>query len=334
MHRHRRLTDKSKLFGKHVWRAHSHPFLDGGQGENLCSIYNSLHHSILHEPKELESVDSGRHATHSTTGNDDGIANPPGTGQGNEGTDASDEVPPHQLCLYSNPVAAFAAYDEGPDEGPALCNTNRTVTRLSSPGYDNSSKPRADAGSSSTTPSKRLFTWTNLFHSTQTAGLEAPCLNAGLCATGYTTPLLRLENRRRRKLQQRIQLNLTVWKKHQGLTRLPPRNTCRPRYLNSMCPAGAALFHPAAPRLLDYATHGSPVDTGAPWTTQTIVAALRRGPHVSALAPDAIRQFDVEIAEKVAAGHARLVTWNSIQACPPKQLKISPIAMVPPQIAR
>ena len=96
-----------------------------------------------------------------------------------------------------------------------------------------------------------------------------------------------------------------------------------------MCPAGAALLHPAAPLLVEYSTKGCPVDTGLPWTKQQIVAAIRRGPHVSALAPDAMLQFDAEIAEKVAAGQARLVSWDSIQDSPPTLLKISPIAMVP-----
>ena len=58
-------------------------------------------------------------------------------------------------------------------------------------------------------------------------------------------------------------------------------------------------------------------------------AAIDRGPHQSALAPDAIEQLTTEVREKVAAGQARIVDWRDIMHDPPPQLKISPIAMIP-----
>jgi hypothetical protein len=58
-------------------------------------------------------------------------------------------------------------------------------------------------------------------------------------------------------------------------------------------------------------------------------AAIDRGPHKSALSPDAIDQLQAEVAEKVRCGQARLVNWNDIKDDPPPQLKISPISMVP-----
>ena len=100
-------------------------------------------------------------------------------------------------------------------------------------------------------------------------------------------------------------------------------------YRNQMCPRGLALEHPAADTLLQYATKGCPTNTGKPWTRQQMEIAIERGPHVSALVPDAMAQLDSEVAEKVSNGQARVVNWNDIRHDPPPQLKISPIAMVP-----
>ena len=58
-------------------------------------------------------------------------------------------------------------------------------------------------------------------------------------------------------------------------------------------------------------------------------AAIDRGPHVSALIPEAISQLRQEVADKVASGQARVVKWDDIKDNPPKELKISPLAMVP-----
>lgn len=58
-------------------------------------------------------------------------------------------------------------------------------------------------------------------------------------------------------------------------------------------------------------------------------AAIERGPHQSAWAPDAIEQLTAEVMEKVAAGQARIVDWRDIMHDPPPQLKISPISMIP-----
>ena len=96
-----------------------------------------------------------------------------------------------------------------------------------------------------------------------------------------------------------------------------------------MCPAGLALHHPAAPRLLQYATKGCPVLTGKPWSVEQMEAAIARGPHTSAMESEAIDQLTTEVSEKVANGQARLVEWESIKMNPPKELKISPISMIP-----
>jgi multidrug efflux pump subunit AcrA (membrane-fusion protein) len=39
-------------------------------------------------------------------------------------------------------------------------------------------------------------------------------------------------------------------------------------------------------------------------------AAINRGPHVSALVPEAIEQLQVEVKDKVKKGQARVVLWD------------------------
>lgn len=76
---------------------------------------------------------------------------------------------------------------------------------------------------------------------------------------------------------------------------------------NMMCPRGLALHHPAAAKLLQYATGGCPTNTGKNWTKEQIWAAVERGPHVSALDPDAIKQLKTEIGDKVKVGQCKVV---------------------------
>ena len=95
-----------------------------------------------------------------------------------------------------------------------------------------------------------------------------------------------------------------------------------------MCPAGLALHHPAAETLLRYATRGCPTRTEKQWTREQIVAAVTRGPHVSALIPAAMAQHQIDVDEKVANGQAQVVLWDNIKDRLPPELKISPIAMI------
>jgi hypothetical protein len=54
-----------------------------------------------------------------------------------------------------------------------------------------------------------------------------------------------------------------------------------------------------------------------------------RGPHCSAMSEEAIAHFKAEVEEKVTAGQAKLVAWESLKDDPPGELKISPIAAIP-----
>jgi hypothetical protein len=161
-------------------------------------------------------------------------------------------------------------------------------------------------------------------------GLSEPKLLGGRSVTGHTTTLLQKENKaKRRHKQQEQSLHGSYWTTHTGNLSLPPLNHDSPAHRNQMCPAGLALHHPAASHLLQYAMEGCPVLTGKPWTQAQMEAAIKRGPHMSALEKEAIDQLHTEVQEKVRNGQARLVEWESLKANPPKELKISPIAMLP-----
>ena len=96
-----------------------------------------------------------------------------------------------------------------------------------------------------------------------------------------------------------------------------------------MCPTGRALTHPAAGILAKWATLGCPTRTGKPWTSEEIWEAVARGPHQSALSPEALAHFAEEAAEKVRTRQVRIVLWDDIKDNPQEQWKISPIAAIP-----
>ena len=101
-------------------------------------------------------------------------------------------------------------------------------------------------------------------------------------------------------------------------------------YLNSMCPKGLALHHPAAAKLLQYATKGCPVNLGKPWTLEMMAAAIERGPHALARVREAIEQQNKEAREKEAKGQCKIIEWEGLKKSGvPKQLKILPLAMIP-----
>jgi hypothetical protein len=96
-----------------------------------------------------------------------------------------------------------------------------------------------------------------------------------------------------------------------------------------MFPRTYAHSHVAAPLLYKYAKEGCTVDCGPDWNIQKIMALLRKGPHSSAKSKDAIRQLRAETKAKIKNGYARVVNWKDIKNDIPKNLKISPVAMIP-----
>ena len=163
--------------------------------------------------------------------------------------------------------------------------------------------------------------------------LHPPIIEAtGKIATGATTPQLHKQNRLHHQetlLQQPISSH---WQRHQGNTFLDEEHwdqCTKTATEREMAPQGLALKHEAAAILKDWEQFGCPTATGRDWTTEEIQAAIDRGPHKSALKPEAIKHFAAEVADKVAKGQARVVLWDEIKDNHPRQLKISPVAAIP-----
>ena len=97
------------------------------------------------------------------------------------------------------------------------------------------------------------------------------------------------------------------WEWHNGATILPgdhwgqQQKTADAR---EMAPQGLALKHEAAGLLADWEQFGCPTRTGQDCILDEIQAAINRGPHKSALEPDAIAHFAEEVTKKVAKGQA------------------------------
>ena len=84
--------------------------------------------------------------------------------------------------------------------------------------------------------------------------------------------------------------------------------------LGLMWPRGTiANAHPAAKMLHQFSSSGCPLNSGQPWTTQQIIAAIKRGPHISAKDPTAAQCLHKETEEKVQSGYAKIVTWGQIK---------------------
>jgi hypothetical protein len=71
-----------------------------------------------------------------------------------------------------------------------------------------------------------------------------------------------------------------------------------------------------------------------PWSSKAIETAATRGPHTSALTPDALQLITDEVAYQVAAGFSEIMTWDAIQALKPAQLKVSHLAVTVRPIVR
>jgi len=162
-------------------------------------------------------------------------------------------------------------------------------------------------------------------------GLEPPRLNEGdRTVVGEDIKRLRIENKQRKRERKAAQLPYSQWKAHKGEGTLRNRREGdRKPYQDAMCPTGQALGHPAAQLLQEYAHMGCPVRTGRPWTRDMMEEAVQRGPHQSALTPEALEHFAAEAKAKVEKGQAKLVYWDDIKDNPPPELKISPVAGIP-----
>ena len=99
-----------------------------------------------------------------------------------------------------------------------------------------------------------------------------------------------------------------------------------------MEPAPWMRFHPFVATLEHWASGVSAL-CGEPWSEAAICAAIERGPHMSALTPEARDLIDEEMKYQIQAGFSEMVLWRTIQHPYPTNLKVSPLAVIP-QVGR
>ena len=160
-------------------------------------------------------------------------------------------------------------------------------------------------------------------------GLAPPVMDDQSRVTGLNKERHRVENKRKRRAKQVAQGPTNYWTAHAGKFKVPPATKAPTKYRGQMCPSGLASHHPAAELRLDYSMKGCPTKTGAPWTKEQMQEAIDRGPHETAMDPLAIEQLATELEAKVKKKQCKVVLWDDIKHNPPKQLKISPLAMIP-----
>ena len=161
-------------------------------------------------------------------------------------------------------------------------------------------------------------------------GLRPPHLaSSNTAVLGRDKRTLRKQNKCRRLRALETQPPSTQWTQFRGDFFIPDDLERIPDTEKQMAPSGLALRHPAGHLLAEWSAFGCPTMTGRPWTKEEMTAAVERGPHKSALTEEAILHFETEVAQKVAAGQAKVLLWLDIRDNPPEQLKISPIAAVP-----
>ena len=96
-----------------------------------------------------------------------------------------------------------------------------------------------------------------------------------------------------------------------------------------MEPSGPALHHPLGPVLSRWSRYGVEVNCGEQWDVDSIRTAVERGPHSSALTPDAMALIREDVEYQVASKFSEIVLWDDIKDDIPPSLKISPVAVVP-----
>eukprot|EP00804_Cyclotella_cryptica_P001496 CCRYP_003718-RA/>CCRYP_003718-RA protein AED:0.00 eAED:0.00 QI:500/1/0.5/1/0/0/2/0/228 len=118
-----------------------------------------------------------------------------------------------------------------------------------------------DAGTN-TAPSSHEDNRLDPSHS-KTTGLNPPSLGTEAPVTGAMSDALRKANKQTRISRQLNQeLSISHLRTYRGNATLPASwSQERVQHRNHMCPAGLALHHPAAEKLLQYATKGCPVRT-------------------------------------------------------------------------
>ncbi|KAI2506220.1 hypothetical protein MHU86_8255 [Fragilaria crotonensis] len=111
-----------------------------------------------------------------------------------------------------------------------------------------------------------------------------------------------------------------------------PHKIAQGKLRKLMNPEPWMRFHPFVATLEQW-SDGVPVVCSPPWSPVAIETAVARGPHTSALTPEARQLITEEMEYQVAAGFSEIMLWSDVQALQPEHLKVSPLAVIP-QVGR
>jgi hypothetical protein len=90
----------------------------------------------------------------------------------------------------------------------------------------------------------------------------------------------------------------------------------------------AIMSHPFGSELARW-ERGVAVDCGEEWSREAIDIAVARGPHPTAMTPDAVNLVHEDIEYQVKAGFTEVVFWDDIKEALPNHFKVSPVAVIP-----
>ena len=107
-----------------------------------------------------------------------------------------------------------------------------------------------------------------------------------------------------------------------------PHKVAQGKRRKLMEPAQWMRFHPFVATLEKWAD-GVTAVCGDPWSRAAIDSAVQRGPHTSALLPEARALIEDEVQYQIQAGFSEIVEWQGIREHPPANLKVSPLAVIP-----
>eukprot|EP00957_Ditylum_brightwellii_P122468 9338820-Ditylum_brightwellii.AAC.1 len=91
---------------------------------------------------------------------------------------------------------------------------------------------------------------------------------------------------------------------------------------------GIANSYPRTHRLLHWSQEGVEVDCRPRWSRAAVLAAVTRGPHMSALMPEAINLVHEDVAYQVRAGFCQVIPWERLKDNLPEHLKVSLVAVI------
>uniref|UniRef100_A0A7S4NFY9 Reverse transcriptase domain-containing protein n=1 Tax=Odontella aurita TaxID=265563 RepID=A0A7S4NFY9_9STRA len=89
-----------------------------------------------------------------------------------------------------------------------------------------------------------------------------------------------------------------------------------------------ADIHPFSDTLKEW-ERGVPVKCGRDWSAKAIRLAIKKGPHRSAMTPEAIELVHEDVDYQVKASFSQVVHWEDIKYNLPSNFKLLPLAVVP-----